>query len=38
MTLMAAAEAERVRRGITRPWLACAIGDDYAARFYEKAG
>lgn len=38
MTLMAAAEAELLRRGITRPWLACAIGNDRAARFYEKAG
>ncbi len=24
--------------GVARPWLACAIGNDRAARFYEKSG
>jgi len=36
--LMGGAEAELARRGITRPWLACGIGNDRAARFYEKCG
>jgi len=30
---------ERFRRaGIATPWLSCAVGNDRAARFYEKAG
>jgi GNAT superfamily N-acetyltransferase len=37
-TLMDAAEAELARRGIATPWLACGIGNDRAARFYEKRG
>jgi GNAT superfamily N-acetyltransferase len=37
-TLLAAAEAELARRGFDRPWLACGIGNDRAARFYEKCG
>ena len=37
-TLMEAAEAELARRGITTAWLACGIGNDRAARFYEKRG
>ncbi|MGB9369112.1 MAG: GNAT family N-acetyltransferase [Xanthobacteraceae bacterium] len=36
--LMEAAEAELARRGVTTPWLACGIGNDRAARFYEKRG
>jgi GNAT superfamily N-acetyltransferase len=37
-TLMEGAEAELARRGVTHPWLACGIGNDRAARFYEKRG
>lgn len=36
--LMADAEARLLDLGITRPWLACAIGNGRAARFYEKSG
>ncbi|WP_454758723.1 GNAT family N-acetyltransferase [Caulobacter segnis] len=36
--LMADAEARLLDRGITTPWLACAIGNARAARFYEKSG
>jgi GNAT superfamily N-acetyltransferase len=36
--LMDAAEAELARRGVKRAWLACGIGNDRAARFYEKRG
>lgn len=36
--LMADAEAELARRGVTTAWLACAIGNHRAARFYEKSG
>jgi GNAT superfamily N-acetyltransferase len=36
--LMADAEARFLARGIARPWLACAIGNERAARFYRKAG
>lgn len=36
--LMADAEARLLDLGITTPWLACAIGNARAARFYEKAG
>ena len=36
--LMADAEAVFRSRGIDPAWLACAIGNDRAARFYEKAG
>lgn len=36
--LMADAEARLLDLGITRPWLACAIGNARAARFYEKSG
>lgn len=35
-TLLADAEARFIARGITTAWLACAIGNDRAARFYEK--
>lgn len=36
--LMADAEARFAAAGVERPWLACAIGNERAARFYEKAG
>ena len=36
--LMADAEAAFRARGVDPAWLACAIGNDRAARFYEKAG
>jgi GNAT superfamily N-acetyltransferase len=36
--LMGAAEAELARRGIATAWLACAVGNDRAARFYDKSG
>ena len=36
--LMADAEALFRARGVDPAWLACAIGNDRAARFYEKAG
>jgi GNAT superfamily N-acetyltransferase len=36
--LMADAEARLAGRGIRTAWLACAIGNDRAARFYEKCG
>ena len=37
-TLLAAAEAELARRGVATAWLACAVGNDRAARFYGKCG
>ena len=36
--LVADAEARLAANGITTAWLACAIGNDRAARFYEKCG
>ncbi len=36
--LLRDAEYELSRRGVTTAWLACAIGNDRAARFYEKHG
>jgi len=36
--LIADAEARLAARGVTTAWLACAIGNDRAARFYEKRG
>ena len=36
--LMADAEARLGERGVHVAWLACAIGNDRAARFYEKCG
>jgi GNAT superfamily N-acetyltransferase len=36
--LMGDAEASFAARGITGPWLACAVGNVRAARFYEKSG
>jgi len=36
--LIEAAEAELAQRGLATAWLACAAGNDRAARFYEKQG
>ena len=36
--LMADAETRLARAGVEVGWLACAIGNDRAARFYEKSG
>lgn len=36
--LMADAEDRLLEAGTTRAWLACAVGNVRAARFYEKAG
>ena len=36
--LIADAEARLAARSVTTAWLACAIGNDRAARFYEKCG
>ena len=36
--LMADAEARLSASGVETAWLACAIGNDRAARFYEKCG
>ena len=36
--LMADAEAMLRERGVTMAWLGCAIGNERAARFYEKSG
>jgi GNAT superfamily N-acetyltransferase len=36
--LIADAEARLAERGIETAWLACAIGNQRAARFYEKSG
>ncbi|HKS10325.1 MAG TPA: GNAT family N-acetyltransferase [Pyrinomonadaceae bacterium] len=36
--LMADAEARLAERGYETAWLACAIGNERAARFYEKSG
>jgi GNAT superfamily N-acetyltransferase len=36
--LIADAEARLAARGVKTAWLACAIGNDRAARFYEKSG
>ena len=37
-TLIADAEACLAANGVQTAWLACAIGNDRAARFYEKCG
>jgi GNAT superfamily N-acetyltransferase len=37
-TLISDAEARLSQSGISTAWLACAIGNDRAARFYEKRG
>ena len=36
--LVADAEARLSERGVETAWLACAIGNERAARFYEKCG
>lgn len=36
--LIADAEERMTRRGVATAWLACAIGNERAARFYEKCG
>ena len=36
--LIADAEARLVERGVGTAWLTCAIGNERAARFYEKCG
>jgi GNAT superfamily N-acetyltransferase len=36
--LIAQAEALLAARGVTTAWLACAVGNDRAARFYDKCG
>jgi len=36
--LVADAEARLAQGGVETAWLACAIGNDRAARFYEKCG
>jgi ribosomal protein S18 acetylase RimI-like enzyme len=36
--LTADAEARLVANGVTNAWLACAVGNERAARFYEKSG
>lgn len=36
--LMADAEARLAEHGVKTAWLACAIGNERAARFYEKCG
>ena len=36
--LIADAEAQLAGAGVETAWLACAIGNDRAARFYEKSG
>lgn len=36
--LVADAEARLAANGVQTAWLACAIGNDRAARFYEKCG
>lgn len=36
--LIADAEARLKENGVETAWLACAIGNDRAARFYEKSG
>jgi ribosomal protein S18 acetylase RimI-like enzyme len=36
--LVADAEARLAQSGVQTAWLACAIGNERAARFYEKCG
>lgn len=36
--LISDAEKTLAKNGVTTAWLACAIGNDRAARFYEKSG
>lgn len=37
-SLVADAEVQLARSGVETAWLACVIGNDRAARFYEKCG
>jgi ribosomal protein S18 acetylase RimI-like enzyme len=37
-SLLVDAEVRLARRGVATAWLACAIGNERAARFYEKCG
>jgi GNAT superfamily N-acetyltransferase len=37
-SLLADAESRLAQVGVETAWLACAIGNDRAARFYEKSG
>ena len=37
-SLIADAEAQLAGAGVENAWLACAIGNDRAAKFYEKSG
>ncbi|WP_249150177.1 GNAT family N-acetyltransferase [Bradyrhizobium sp. JYMT SZCCT0180] len=37
-TLIADAEVQMSQRGVETAWLACAIGNSRAAKFYEKSG
>jgi GNAT superfamily N-acetyltransferase len=37
-TLIADAERRLAEQGVETAWLSCAIGNDRAARFYEKSG
>jgi ribosomal protein S18 acetylase RimI-like enzyme len=36
--LIADAEAMLAEHGVEMAWLACAVGNNRAARFYEKSG
>jgi GNAT superfamily N-acetyltransferase len=36
--LIADAEARLALRGVETAWFACAVGNDHAARFFEKSG
>ncbi|MCK1386561.1 GNAT family N-acetyltransferase [Bradyrhizobium sp. 21] len=38
MALITDAEARLAARGVDLAWLACAVGNNRAARFYEKSG
>jgi ribosomal protein S18 acetylase RimI-like enzyme len=38
VALLTDGERQLASRGVTNAWLACAIGNDRAARFYEKNG
>lgn len=38
VALIADGEAQLARAGVKTAWLACAIGNERAARFYEKCG
>jgi ribosomal protein S18 acetylase RimI-like enzyme len=38
VALIADAEARLAERGVETAWLACAVGNGRAARFYEKSG